>query len=169
MLHDITRCYMMLHDVGCCLTGIFQAVAPDFRNSCPPCLVISYTRISRGPSTHKSGSLNNKYEYHSTFSQSTARKSACPCTNPLMVTSPEPRPKTTRKPFRGHGRRCRPRPPWPLQRSAARPQRRGLSEPRNSAPSGLGRRGCDAEGGAAAAAVEKQSVAMGCFSGWLGV
>ena len=29
-------------------------------------------------------------------------------------------------------------------------------------------RGCDADGGAAAAAVEKQSVAMGCFSGLLG-
>ena len=28
--------------------------------------LISFTRISRGPSHHKSGSLNNKYEYHST-------------------------------------------------------------------------------------------------------
>ena len=34
--------------------------------------LISFARISRGPSTHKSGSLNNKY--HST-SQSTAQKS----------------------------------------------------------------------------------------------
>ena len=47
-------------------------------------------------------------------------------------------PKTTRKPFQGHGRRCWPRPPWPLQRSAARPRRNGLSEPHIAAPSGLG-------------------------------
>ena len=132
----------------------------------PPCLVISFTRISRGPSTHKSGSLNNKYEYHSTLSKH-SRKISCQCTNPFhhLVRAT---PKTTRKPFRGHGRRCRPRPPWPLQRSAARPRRRGLPEPPNAAASGLGRRGCDAEGAAAATAVEKQGVAMGCFSGWLG-
>ena len=39
----------------------------------------------------------------------------------------------------------------------------------DAAASGLGRRGCDAEGGAAAAAVEKQRrIVMGCFSGLLG-
>ena len=93
-------------------------------------------------------------------------KISCQCTNPFrhLVRAT---PKTTRKPFRGHGRCCRPRPPWPPQRSAARPRRRGRSEPPDAAASRLGRRGCDAEGGAAAA-VEKQSVAMGCFSGWLG-
>ena len=95
-------------------------------------------------------------------------KITCQCTNPIhhLVRAT---PKTTRKPFRGHGRSfSRPRPPWPPQRSAARPRRRGRSEPPNAAPSNLGRRGCDPEGGAAAAAVEKQGVAMGCFSGLLG-
>ena len=84
-------------------------------------------------------------------------KITCPCTNPFhhLVRAT---PKTTPKPFRGHGRCCRPHPPWPPQRSAARPRRHGLSEPPNAAPSSLGRRGCDADGGAAAAAVEKQSV-----------
>ena len=43
-----------------------------------------------------------------------------------------------KRPFQGHGRRCWPRPPWPLQRSAARPRRNGLSEPHIAAPSGLG-------------------------------
>ena len=63
---------------------------------CPPCLAISYTRISRGPSHHKSGSLNNKYEYHST-SQSTARKSAANVRTP-SVTSSEPLPKRPENP-----------------------------------------------------------------------
>ena len=79
------------------------------------------------------------------------------------ITSSEPLPKTIRKPFRGHGRICWPRPPWPPQRSAARPRRRGLSQPRHAAPWCLGRRGCDADGGAAAAAVEKQSDSHGMF------
>ena len=135
---------------------------------CPPCLAISHTRIATGPSHHKSASLNNKYGYHST-SQSTARKSAANVQNPFrhLVRAT---PKTTRKLFRGHGRPCRPHPPGPPQRSAAGPQRRGRPEPQNAAPSGLGRLGCDTEAGAAAAAVEKQSVVviMGCFSGWLG-
>ena len=94
-------------------------------------------------------------------------KITCQCTNPFRHLA-RATPETTRKPFRGHGRLCRPRPQWPLQRSAARPRRHGPSQPRNPAPSGLGRRGCNAEGGAAATAVEKQSVAMGCFSGRLG-
>ena len=94
-------------------------------------------------------------------------KISCQCTNPFrhLVRAT---PKTTRKPFRGHGRRRGPRPRWPPQRSAARPRRHGPTQPPNAAPSSLGRRGCDADGGAAAAAVEKQSVAMGCFSGLLG-
>ena len=94
-------------------------------------------------------------------------KITCQCTNPFHHLA-RATPKTTRKPFRGHGRRSRPRPPWPPQRSAAPPRRRGLCKPRNAAPSCLGRRGCDAEGGAAAAAVEKQSDSHGMFSGWLG-
>ena len=94
-------------------------------------------------------------------------KISCQCTNPFRHLVRATR-KTTRKPFRGHGRVRWPRPPWPPQRSAARPRRHGLPQPPYAAPSGLGRRGCDAEGGAAAAAVEKQGVAMGCFSGWLG-
>ena len=94
-------------------------------------------------------------------------KITCQCTNPFchLVRAT---PKTTRKPFQGHGRLYRPRPPWPPQRSAARPRRRGRSELPDAAPSSLARRGCDADGGAAAAAVEKQSVALGCFSGLLG-
>ena len=116
--------------------------------------LISFTRISRGPSHHKSGSLNNKY--HST-SQSTARKSPANVRAP-SITSSEPRPKQIEKPFRGHGRMCWPHPPWPPQRSAARPRRHGRSQPPHAAPCRLGRRGCDADGGAAAAAVEKQSV-----------
>ena len=118
--------------------------------------LISCTRISRGPSHYKSVSLNNKYGYHSA-SQSKSTKISCQCTNPFrhLVRAT---PKTTRKPFRGHGRSCWPRPSWPPQRSAARPRRRGRSVPPNAAPSGLGRRGCDADGGAAAAPVEKQGV-----------
>ena len=89
-------------------------------------------------------------------------KITCQCTNPFrhLVRAT---PKTMRKPFRGHGRVCRPRPPWPPQRSAAQPRRRGLREPRNAAPSRLGRRGCDADGGAAAAAIEKQGDSHGMF------
>ena len=73
-------------------------------------------------------------------------KITCQCTNPFrhLVRAT---PKTTRKPIRGHGQRCWPRPPWPPQRSAARPRRRGLSKPPDAAASGLGRRGCGAEGG----------------------
>ena len=56
-------------------------------------------------------------------------------------------PKTTRKPFRGRGRGSRPRPPWPLQRSAARPRRHGLSQPPNAAPSGLGAEDATRKGG----------------------
>ena len=58
--------------------------------------LISFTRISRGQSHHKSGSLNNKYEYHST-SQSTARKSAANVRTP-SITSPEPLPKRPENP-----------------------------------------------------------------------
>ena len=88
-------------------------------------------------------------------------KISCQCTNPfrhLVRATPE-----TREPFRGHGRRCWPRPPWPQQRSAARPRRRDRSEPPNAALSSLGRQGCDAESGAAAAAVEKQGDSHGMF------
>ena len=137
-----------------------QHLRPRAFHSCPPCLVIYYTRISIGPSQQKSGSFNSKYR---PTCQSKSTEITCQCMNPfhhLVRASP----KTTRKPswghgrFQGHGRRCRPRPPWPPQRSAARTRRRGLAEPPHAAPSGLGRRGCDAEGAAAAAAVEKQSV-----------
>ena len=93
-------------------------------------------------------------------------KISCQCTNPFRHLVRATR-KTTLIPFRGHCRFHRPRPPWPPQRSAARPRRHDRSEPPDAAPSSLGRRGCDAEGGAAATAVEKQGVAMGCFSGWL--
>ena len=44
--------------------------------------LISFTRISRGQSHHKSGSLNNKYEYHST-SQSNVRTPSVTSSEPL--------------------------------------------------------------------------------------
>ena len=65
-------------------------------------------------------------------------KISCQCTSPFRHLA-RATPKTTRKPFRGHGRRCWPRPPWPPQRSAARPRRHGLSEPPYAAASGLER------------------------------
>ena len=46
------------------------------------------------------------------------RKITCQCTNPFHHLA-RATPKTTRKPFRGHGGRHRPGPPWPPQRSAA--------------------------------------------------
>ena len=58
--------------------------------------LISFTRISRGPSHHKSGSLNNTYGYHSA-SQSTARKSPAHVRAP-SVTSSEPLPKRPENP-----------------------------------------------------------------------
>ena len=58
--------------------------------------LISFTRISRGQSHHKSGSLNNTYEYHST-SQSTARKSPANVQTP-SITSSEPLPKRPENP-----------------------------------------------------------------------
>ena len=60
--------------------------------------LISFTRISRGPSHHKSGSVNNKYEYHST-PQSTERKSPANVRTP-SVTSSEPLPKRLENPSR---------------------------------------------------------------------
>ena len=129
----------------------------------PRCLVISYTRISRGPSQHKKWILKQQVRVPLNIPKHST-KISCQWTNPFRHLA-RATPKTTRKPFQGHGRRCRSRPPWPPQRSAARPRRHGLPEPPNAAPSSLGRRGCDAEGGAAAAAVEKQSVANGMFLG----
>ena len=61
---------------------------PRAFHSCPPCLVISFTRISRGQSHHKSGSFNNKY--HST-SQSKERKSSANVRTPSVI-SPQPLP-----------------------------------------------------------------------------
>ena len=58
--------------------------------------LIPLTQFSRGPSHHKSGSLNNKYEYHSA-SQSTARKSPANVRTP-SVTSSEPCPKQLENP-----------------------------------------------------------------------
>ena len=95
-------------------------------------------------------------------------KITCQWTNPFrhLVRAT---PKTTRKPFRGHGRRCGSRPPWPQQRSAAQPRRRGLRQPPDAAPSRLGRRGCDADGGdSCGCRRERKRIVMGCFSGLLG-
>ena len=100
---------------------------------------ISFTRISRGPSHHKSGSLNNKYIQVRVPPNIPKQRTnnQLQCTNPFHHLA-RATPKTTRKPSRGHGRFRWPRPPWPPQRSAARPRRHGLSEPRNAAPYCLG-------------------------------
>ena len=129
----------------------------------PPCLVISCTRILRGPSKHTSGTFNSKY--HS-ISKSKARNSAAPRTP--SITSPEPLPKHSKieNPSRamavvagrvhlGPGR------DQLLDHSAvtspSRPMQRRLAL---AAGMRHGRRGsCSTE--------EKQSVAMGCWSGWL--
>ena len=59
--------------------------------------LISFTRISRGPSHHKKWILKQQvYEYHSA-SQSTARKSAANVRTP-SVTSSEPLPKRPENP-----------------------------------------------------------------------
>ena len=59
--------------------------------------LISFTRISRGPSQHKKWILKQQvYEYHSA-SQSTARKSAAHVRTP-SVTSSEPLPKRPENP-----------------------------------------------------------------------
>ena len=95
-------------------------------------------------------------------------KITCPCTNPFrhLVRAT---PKTTRKLFRGHGRSRWPRPPWPPQRSAARPRRHGLPQPPDAAPCCLGRRGCDADGGDSCGCRRKtKRIVMGCLSRWLG-
>ena len=83
------------------------------------------------------------------------QKFSCQCTNPIHHLA-RATPKTTRKPFRGHGQMRRQRPLRPPQRSAARPRRPGVVKPPDTAPSRLGRQGCDADGGA------------GCLSGWWG-
>ena len=91
------------------------------------------TRISRGPSQHKKWILRQQVRVRTTqrvpipFNIPKHRtKITCQCTNPFRHLA-RATPETTRKPFRGHGRLCRPRPPWPLQRSAARPRRHGPS------------------------------------------
>ena len=82
-------------------------------------------------------------------------KSSCQCTNPfrhLVRATPE-----TREPFRGHGRRCWPRSTVaPAEISCSTMAAWGFPAAQCSAVSSLGRRGCEADGGAAAAAVEKQ-------------
>ena len=98
----------------------------------------------------KRGSCNSKYEYHST-TQSIAE----PLPSSRQSHSQND-PKT-----QGHGRRRWSRPPWPSQRSAARPRWPRRSQPPNAAPSCLGAE--DARR-SVAAAVEKHS----CFSRWLG-
>ena len=112
--------------------------------------LISFTRISRGPCHHKSASLNNKYEYHSASQRfpKAQQKIPCQCIRTPSVTSSEPLPKRSENPSGAtavHVGR--------VHRGPRRHQRLDLSctaFPR--------RRGCDAEGGAAATAVEKQSV-----------
>ena len=90
------------------------------------------------PSHHKSGSLNNKYIQVRVPPNIPKQRTnnQLQCTNP-SITSPEPLPKRPENP---PGPR-----PFSLaastvapQRSAARPRRHGLSEPRNAAPYCLG-------------------------------
>ena len=94
-------------------------------------------------------------------------KITCQCTNPFrhLVGAT---PKTTRKPFRGHGRRCRPRQRWPPQRSAARPRRHGRYQLRNAGPSCLGAEDATRTAGQLRLPSRNKAIVMGCFSGWLG-
>jgi hypothetical protein len=110
------------------------------------------------PSTKKNVLLTASN--HSTSQSKT--KITCQCTNPFHHL---PLPKQLEN-HQGHGGICWPRPPWPPQRSAARPRRHGRSKPSHAAPSRLSTE--DATRTVAAAANKKQSVVMGCFSGWLG-
>ena len=91
------------------------------------------------PSTKKNVLLTASN--HSTSQSKT--KITCQCTNPFHHL---PLPKQLEN-HQGHGGICWPRPPWPPQRSAARPRRHGRPEPQNAAQSRLGRRGCDADSG----------------------
>ena len=84
--------------------------------------LISFARISRGPSHHKKCDLNNKYYGCNSTSQSTARKSAANVRTP-SVTSSEPLPKQLENPSEATAVLRWPCPPWPPQRSAARPRR----------------------------------------------
>ena len=118
-------------DVGSNLRDQNLQIQSKVKTRCFPLMspmfgLMSYTRISRSPSQLKrSGSVNSKH--NSTF-QSRQRKSPPNVRNP-SITSSEPlsHPKNDPKPFRGHGLLCRPRPPWPLQRSAGRPRRHARS------------------------------------------
>ena len=147
------------HSATACLLLLSTHVFP------PPCLVISYTQISKGPSHHKSKSFNSKYEYHST-SQSIA-ENHLPMYEPLPSscqshsqndpkTLPGPRPSlsaastvapaeitcstTAASPFQAAA--CNAVPP---RAPRMRRRRRGCS-------------GCRRE----------RHIAIGCFSGWLG-
>ena len=71
-----------------------QHLRPRAFHSCPPCLVISFPRISRHQSEHKSGSFNSKYR---PTSQSKARKSPAHVRTP-SITSSEPLPKRPENP-----------------------------------------------------------------------
>ena len=92
-------------------------------------------------------------------------KISCQCTNPFRHLVRATR-KTTRKPFRGHGRVRWPRRPWPPQRSAARPRRPGRSQPPHAAPSCLGTEDATRKGGRLPS--RNKVIVIGCFSGLLG-
>ena len=98
--------------------------------------LISFTRISRRPIPSQKWILKQQVRVPLNIRKHST-EIPCPCTNPFrhLVRAT---PKTTRKPFRGHGRVRWPRPPWPPQRSAARPRRPGRSQPPHAAPSCLG-------------------------------
>ena len=123
--------------------------------------LIPFTRISRGPSHHKSGSLNNKY--HST-SQSKTRNSAANVRTPFrhLVRAT---PKTTRKPFRGHGGRVHlgPRRDQLLDHGDVAVQSRPMQRRPASGAEDATRKagGCGCRG-------ETRRIVMGCFSGLLG-
>ena len=127
--------------------------------------LISFTRISRGQSHHKSGSLNNKYEYRST-SQSKARKSPANVRTP-SVTSSEPLPKRPENPSRATaasvGRVHRgPRRDQLLDHGGvaflSRVMQRRLA---SGAEDATRKAGCGCRR-------ETKRIVMGCFSGWLG-
>ena len=140
---------------------------PRAFHSCPPCLVISYTQIPRGPSHHKSGSLNNKYHSLNILKQS---ENYLPMYEPLPSprqshsqnnpkTLPGPRPSllaaSTVAPAEIS---CSTTAAWPFSAAKCSPVSPRAPRMRR------GRRGCCG----CCRETKRSGVAMGCFSGWLG-
>ena len=136
-----------------------QHLRPRAFHSCPPCLVISFPRISRHQSEHKSGSFNSKYR---PTSQSKARKSPAHVLTPSITS--EPLPKRPENPSGATAEEVGlvhrgPRRDQLLDHGGmavcSRTMQRRLAS---------GAEGCEAEGAAAAAPRRNKAYQMGCFS-----